>query len=164
MPTLTRKQLERRTGVARLQTEDLMRTLESQRQVLQSTSRRAGRGELLRLIDAVIGQLGRLSEALDVQVGLTVEQAAHHLNISEPTVRKWVREGLLDRVDGRKPLEVTQESVVGVDEILARVREHYPDRDWTRALATYLHDQSLMNEPWLREGVAAYRAGKLVEM
>lgn len=119
---------------------------------------------MLSFIDEVVGQAGRLRETLNVEVGLTIAQAAGYLDVSKPTVRKWLREGLLERVDGRKPVEVTQGSVLRVGDILARLRESFPEREWTRALAAYLHDQSLMEQAWLREGVAAHRAGKLVEM
>jgi transposase len=35
-----------------------------------------------------------------LQGGLSAAQAAGRLEVSEPTVRKWLGEGLLERVEG----------------------------------------------------------------
>ncbi len=35
--------------------------------------------------------------------------------MSKPTVRKWLAEGLLERVAGLKPVEITQRSVIAVE-------------------------------------------------
>jgi hypothetical protein len=48
----------------------------------------------------------RMRDTLDVPFGATVEQAAERLEVASPTVRKWLKEGLLKRVKGRKPAEI----------------------------------------------------------
>jgi hypothetical protein len=83
--------------------------------------------------------------------------------VSEPTIRKWLAEGLLERVAGRKPVEVTQRSVIDVERVLGAVRESYPARRWSEALAAFLHDRDLVGQEWAREGVEQLRRGDLVE-
>jgi len=53
--------------------------------------------------------------------------------------------------------------VISVRDILGRVRANYPEREWTRALAAYLHDRDLQAQPWFREGLTAFRAGKFAK-
>ncbi len=105
-----------------------------------------------------------LDEALDVSIGLSVEQSAVRLGVSQPTVRKWIRDGLLDAVPGRKPAEVSQAAVLAVESILERVGDTLPERSRTRALAAYLHDRDLLGREWAVERVAAYRRGELEPM
>ena len=105
----------------------------------------------------------RVQKTLDLPGGLTVAQAAERLEVSEPTVRKWLAEGLLERVAGRKPAEVTQRSVIDVERVLGTVRESYPARRWSEALAAFLHDRDLLGQGWVREGVEQLRRGELIE-
>jgi hypothetical protein len=46
--------------------------------------------------------------------------------VSEPTVRKWLAEGLLERVEAHKPMEIAQRSVIEVERVLGTIRESYP--------------------------------------
>ncbi|HEY5294160.1 MAG TPA: hypothetical protein VIJ70_01630 [Gaiellaceae bacterium] len=78
-------------------------------------------------------------------------------------MRKWLREGLLERVPESRPAQLTPESVIAVRDIFGRVRAGYREREWERALAAYLHDRDLQDQPWLREGLAAFRAGKFAK-
>jgi hypothetical protein len=96
--------------------------------------------------------------------GLTVTQTAERLDVSEPTVRKWLTEGLLERIEGRKPVEVSQPSVIKVERILKGVRENYPARQWSEALAAYLHDRDLLSQDWAREGIEQLGRGELIEL
>jgi transposase len=105
----------------------------------------------------------RVQKALDVPAGLSVAQAAERLKVSEPTVRKWVAEGLLERATGRKPAEISQRSVIDIERVLATVRESYPARRWTEALAAFLHDRDLLGQEWAQEGIEQLRRGELVE-
>jgi hypothetical protein len=54
----------------------------------------------------------RILDTLDVPIGVTVEQAAERLDVTAPTVRKWLKEGLLRRTEGRKPVEVDPRSLI----------------------------------------------------
>ena len=81
-----------------------------------------------------------------LQGGLSVAQAAGRLEVSEPTIRKWLAEGLLERVEVHKPLEITQRSVIEVERVLGTIRESYPARPWSEALAAFLRDRDLLKE------------------
>jgi hypothetical protein len=83
--------------------------------------------------------------------------------VSEPTVRKWLAEGLLERVEDHKPVEIAQRSVIEVERVLDTVRESYPARRWSEALAAFLHDRDLLGQEWVREGVEQLRHGELIE-
>lgn len=104
----------------------------------------------------------RVQKALDLPGGLTVAQAAERLEVSEPTIRKWLAEGLLERVEDHKPVEITQRSVIEVERVLGTIRESYPARCWSEALAACLHDRDLLEQGWAREGVEQLRHGGLV--
>jgi len=107
-------------------------------------------------LDELSAATERLRAAFhDIPVGLTVAQAATRLDVSIPTVKKWIRERLLETVPGRSPIEVTQQSVVRVERILENVRLAYPAKQWTRALAAYLHDQDLQNPGLVRRRPSA---------
>jgi hypothetical protein len=82
---------------------------------------------------------------------------------AEPTVRKWLVEGLLKRVEGRRPVEISQRSVVEVERVLGSVRENHPARRWSEALAAFLHDRDLLGQEWAREGMEQLKRGELVE-
>lgn len=163
MPTLSRSQLARHTGLARLEVEDLAREVEAHREEIKRGPVKRSRADTLVLMEAIAKKLDGLAQTLALSVGVTVEQAASLLEVSQPTVRKWLRESLLERVPDSRPAQLTPESVLSVRDVLAGVRERYPEREWTRALAAYLHDQDLQAEPWFREGLAAFRAGKFAE-
>jgi len=85
-----------------------------------------------------------------LQGGLSVAQAAGRLEVSEPTIRKWLAEGLLERVEGHKPVEIIQRSVIEVERVLGTIRESYPARRWSEALAAFLRDRDLLKEGWVR--------------
>jgi putative transposase len=46
---------------------------------------------------------------------------------------------------------------------LGTVRESYPLRRWSEALAAFLHDRDLLGQEWAREGVEQMRRGELIE-
>jgi hypothetical protein len=101
--------------------------------------------------------------ALDLPGGLSVAQAAERLEVSEPTIRKWLAEGLLERVEGHKPVEISQRSVIEVERVLGTVRESYPARRWSEALPAFLHDRDLLGQGWVRDGLEQLRRGELIE-
>ncbi len=81
--------------------------------------------ELERALERVEALSARVQKALDLPGGLSVAQAAERLEVSEPTIRKWLAEGLLERVEGHKPVEISQRSVIEVERVLGPVRESY---------------------------------------
>lgn len=150
-------QLRRRAALARLEAEELADAVAELRATSLSGT------ELKRALERVETLSARVQKALDLPAGLSVAQAAERLEVSEPTVRKWVAEGLLEPVSGRKPTEVSQRSVIDVERVLATVRESYPARRWSEALAAFLHDRDLLGQEWAREGVEQLRRGELIE-
>ena len=89
-------------------------------------------------------------------------QAAERLEVSEPTVRKWLTEGLLERVEGRKPVEISQPSVIEVERILQGVRESYPARNGARRLRpSFTTATCSANDP--SQGHRAVQAPRIVE-
>jgi DNA-directed RNA polymerase specialized sigma24 family protein len=150
-------QLRRRAALARLEAEELADAVAELRTTSLSGS------ELKQALERVEELSARVQKALDLPGGLSVAQAAERLEVSEPTIRKWLAEGLLEPVDGRKPKEVSQRSVIDVERVLATVRESYPARRWSEALAAFLHDRDLLGQEWAREGIEQLRRGELVE-
>lgn len=149
--------LRRRAALARLEAEELADAVSELRTASLSKS------ELERVLERVEALSARVQKALDLPGGLSVAQAAERLEVSEPTVRKWLTEGLLERVEDHKPVEVTQRSVIEVERLLGTVRESYPARRWSEALAAFLHDRDLLGQEWAREGVEQLRQGELIE-
>jgi Homeodomain-like domain-containing protein len=149
-------QLRRRVALARLEAEELADAVSELRTASLSKS------ELERALERVEALSARVQKALDLPGGLSVAQAAERLDVSEPTVRKWLAEGLLERVEGHKPVEIAQRSLIEVERVLGTVRESYPARRWSEVLAAFLHDRDLLGQGWAREGVRQLRHGGLV--
>ena len=150
-------QLRRRAALARLEAEELADAVSELRTASLSKS------QLERVLERVEALSARVQKALDLPGGLSVAQAAERLEVSEPTVRKWLAEGLLERVEDHKPVEVTQRSVIEVERVLDTVRESYPARRWSEALAAFLHDRDLLGQEWVRESIEQLRRGELIE-
>lgn len=150
-------QLRRRAALARLEAEELADAVSE----LRTSS--LSKPELERALERVEALSARVQKALDLPGGLSVAQAAERLEVSEPTVRKWLAEGLLERVAGHKPVEIAQRSLIDVERVLGTIRESYPSRRWSEALAAFLHDRDLLGQEWAREGVEQMRRGELIE-
>jgi Rad3-related DNA helicase len=150
-------QLRRRAALARLEAEELADAVSELRTASLS------KPDLERALERVEALSARVQKALDLPGGLSVAQAAERLEVSEPTVRKWLAAGLLERVEDHKPVEIAQRSVIEVGRVLGRVRESYPARRWSEALAALLHDRDLLGQEWAREGVEQVRRGELIE-
>ena len=150
-------QLRRRAALARLVAEELAAAVSEVRTASLS------KPELERALERVEALSSRVQKALDLSGGLSVAQAAERLEVSEPTIRKWLAEGLLERVEDHKPVEIAQRSVIEVERVLGRVRESYPARRWSEALAAFLHDRDLLGQEWARKGVEQLRHGELIE-
>lgn len=150
-------QLRRRAALARLEAEELADAVSELRTISGSKS------EFEHALERVEALSARVQTALDLPGGLSVAQVAERLEVSEPTVRKWLAEGLLERVEDHKPVEIAQRSMIEVERVLDTVRESYPARRWSEALAAFLHDRDLLGQEWVREGVEQLRRGELIE-
>lgn len=96
-------------------------------------------------------------------VGISVEQSARRLQVSPPTIRKWIGEGFLDAIPDRKPVEVDPRSVVIVERVLENVKKSYPSRGWTRALAAFLHDRDLVQKVGVAEAIEEAERGEYID-
>jgi hypothetical protein len=143
--------------MARLEAEELADAVVELRAASHSEA------ELESIVERLEALSARMQEALDLPGGVTVAQAAARLDVSGPTVRKWLDEGLLARVAGRKPVEISQRSVIDVERVLGSVRASYPARRWSEALGAFLHDRDLLGQEWAREGVEQLKRGELIE-
>jgi excisionase family DNA binding protein len=150
-------QLRRRAALARLEAEELADA------VAELRAASGSKVKLESIVERLEALSARMQEALDLPGGVTVAQAAKRLDVSEPTVRKWLDEGMLTQVAGRKPVEISQRSVIDVERVLGSVRESYPARHWGEALGAFLHDRDLLGQEWAREGVEQLKRGELVE-
>lgn len=150
-------QLRRRAALARLEAEELAELVAELRSATRSKTK----------LEHTVGQLealsARMQETLQWPGGLAVSQAAERLHVSEPTVRKWLAEGLLEQLEGRKPVEVSQRSVITVERILQGVRDTFPAQQWSKALGAFLHDRDLLGLPEARKGIEQLQRRELIE-
>jgi hypothetical protein len=158
------RQMRRQAALAQVEVEELRAALAESRVAIANAPGETAAERLDALVDVVSAITERIATALDVAVGLSIEQTSERLEVAAPTVRKWLAEGFLTPIADRKPTEVEPRSVASVERALRRVRETYPAREWTRALAAYLHDQHVQEADSFRRAVEEARGGELVEI
>jgi DNA-binding IclR family transcriptional regulator len=158
------RQLQRIAALAYLDAEDLRMQIESEQARIDasSDSHLLELAELSALLDRVARRTQRLLETLDVPIGVTVDQVAERLDVTAPTVRKWLKEGFLQRVEGRKPVEVDPRSLIELQRVMAGVRKIFPARQWSKALAAYLHDRDLQSQVGVVKGRQEFERGEFV--
>ena len=155
-PTLPKpRELQRRTALAHLDAEALLADVHGEHDVS---------GVPLDVVARWAEIIQRIADMLDTPMGITVEQAADRLGVTSPTIRRWLRAGLLRPAQDRKPVEVEPRSVLELEAVLRNAHEAYPDRQRTKALAAYLHDRDLQNQDWVRKGREEFERGELVEL
>lgn len=159
------RQLQRMAALAHLDAEELRLEVERERVNIRAA---VALGELSpEELDNFLDRLSELSRrmlsTLDTPIGLSVEQAAERLDVTAPTIRKWLKEGLLTQTPGRKPAEIDPRSLIEAQRALSSVRANYPARQWAKALAAYLHDRDLQSQNWVAKGMREFEHGELVE-
>lgn len=157
-------QVRRQAGLALLEAEELLDRVARERSTLDDAPADSALEALKETFDRIEVIARRLRDALGDAGGVSVEQTAHRLDVTAPTVRKWIREGFLEAIQGRKPVEVDARSVVLVERVLDHVREAYPTRQWTRALAALLHDRDLLAQDWALEGIEQAKRDEFVDL
>ncbi len=157
-------QVRRQAGLALLEAEELLDRVARERSTLDDAPTDSALDALKETFDRIEIIARRLRDALGDAGGVSVEQAAHRLDVTAPTVRKWIREGFLEAIQGRKPVEVDASSVVRVERVLDDVRQAYPTRQWTRALAALLHDRDLLAQDWAREGIEQAKRDEFIDL
>lgn len=159
------RQLQRMAALAHLDAEELRLEVERERANIKAAASSAELSpeELDSFLDRLSELSRRMLSTLDAPIGLSVEQAAERLDVTAPTIRKWLKDGLLTRTAGRKPAEIDPRSLIEVQRALNSVRASCPARQWTKALAAYLHDRDLQNQNWVAEGIREVERGEYVE-
>ena len=111
--------------------------------------------------------LDALDEAQEVLIsvrhtlGVSVATASQRLDVSEPTIRSWVKRGALETVPDSRPIQIEPESLHRVNRALAELRERGQDRDWLQALVDHLHDRDARGSDALCKGLAQLKRGQL---
>lgn len=157
-PKRTRSQ----AGLALVDTEQMLDQVAREREALEQGSAKDLRPQVSDFLEQIEATALRLRDTLG-DVGISVEQSARRLQVSPPTIRKWIGEGLLNAIPGRKPVEVDPRSVVRVERVLENVRKSYPSREWTRALAAFLHDRDLVEKLGVAEAIEEIERGQYVD-
>jgi transposase len=151
-------------ALAHLDAEELRLEVEHERASIRAASlAELSREELDSFLDRISELSRRMLSTLDAPIGLSVEQAAKRLGVTAPTIRKWLKDGLLTQTAGRKPAEIDPHSLIEVQRVLSSVRTNYPARQWSKALAAYLHDRDLQSQDWVAEGMHEFEHGEFLE-
>jgi excisionase family DNA binding protein len=95
---------------------------------------------------------------------LTVPEVAEELDVSRPTVRSWIANGLLEGVPGTSPQRVRFASVRELKERLGRLRTVAKDERRFSTLLREAADQRALAQPGAREGLQDALAGDTVEL
>jgi len=122
---------------------------------------RRSRAEVLRAVEEIAEAVDRLEAEVARGTGLSVDAASHYLDVSAPTVRAWMRRGVLERKAGSKPAQIDRESARRVHRALGELRARGQDRDWLTALVDYLHDTQARRSDSVRKGLDEMARGEL---
>ena len=116
------RQLQRIAALAHLDAEELRIEIENEQATVNATTGSGAleRANLNRHLESMARLTEQILQTLDLPIGVTVDQAAERLDVAAPTVRKWIKDGLLRRFEGRKPLEIDPRSVI---ELRARLEQ-----------------------------------------
>jgi transposase len=119
------------------------------------------RAEMLRAVEEISEAADRLEAEVARGTGLSVDAAAHYLDVSAPTVRAWMQRGVLERKPGSKPAQIDRESARRVHRALAELRARGQDRDWLAALVDHLHDTRDRRSASVRKGLDELARGEV---
>jgi len=159
------RELQRMTALAHLDAEELLFEITNERATSRASSEspEVSSAELNTVLASLAEIAQRIVDTLDAPIGVPVEQAAERLDVTAPTIRKWLKDGLLQRTEGRKPVEIEPRSLIELQHALATVRDGYPARQWSKALAAYLHDRDLRGQSWATKGRDEFERGEFIE-
>ena len=112
----------------------------------------------LKRIEDAVQRLDRVSL---VAPGLPVSEAAAYLKVSEPTIRDWLKRGVLSAVPDAKPVLIERATLRRTHRALEELRERGQDREWLRAFVDYVHDLAVIRSPEVQRGLAEMEAGHI---
>jgi len=162
------KTLSRSASAVRVEAKALAQTAKREQARLEGAGRAQSdpipRDELLVLFREFNKSLEWMAASLAAPPGVPVEQAAERLGVTGTTVRKWLRLGLIEAVPKASPQRISDDSLLALEDVFARVRETFPERAWPKALAAYLHDRELLGQEWAKAGVDALGKGRVVTL
>lgn len=121
---------------------------------------RERKAELDRARNAVDAVIARLEKQFNGAHGVAVSEAAEYLGVTAPTVRAWLKRGILKRVRGKRPIQVTSDSLRQTQRLLEELRSRGQDRDWLQSLVDYLHDAETRRRPGVRRRLEELRRGQ----
>lgn len=145
------KQAEREVVLAVLELDDLRTNLRQRRRGYSFDE------GIVETLDHVVARLSR-SAPTD---GIPVAAAAQYLGVSAPTIRAWMRHGLLQRVPEARPAKIEASSLHRVRAALNDLRTRGQERDWLHGLSDYLHDHADRRSPSVRKGIEELGRGEL---
>lgn len=103
-----------------------------------------------------------LIEDADASPGVRVSTASAMLEVSEPTIRDWIRRDILVAVEPSKPLQVEIQSLMQVRRVLRDLRRRATDdSEWRQNLVDSIHDAVTLKSPSVRTGIEEFEAGEL---
>ena len=114
------------------------------------------------------GRTAQASDAVDRAFLLTLQRvpavpvslAARLLQISEPTVRKWIALGVLEAVRP-KPVAIDPGSLFKVLGMVRKLREQGEDPSIRESLLARIEDDLLLQTPALQQSLCEMREGKI---
>jgi hypothetical protein len=101
------------------------------------------------------------SRLADRDQGVKVSEAAELLDVSTPTVRSWIRAGLLVPVRGASPTRVEVLNLAEVKRAVDLLRAFGQDRDLLSAVYRRLRDRDLLGSDDFARGLEDARAGRV---
>lgn len=128
---------------------------------IPAQSKQWSREKLMRAVAGLTEAAERLEADVARGTGLSVDAAAQYLGVSAPTVRLWMRRGVLERKANSRPAQIDRESARTVHRALAELRARGQDRDWLTVLVDYLHDTRDRRSESVRKGLDELGRGDL---
>lgn len=101
-----------------------------------------------------------LGEAPDVRVSVV----ARLLDLSVPTVGKWLDLGLLENVEGHSHRRVSTRSVLAVRPHVLALRDLGKKRNLLEAVLARVEDEELLANPRIRASLASAKQGRLTDI
>lgn len=102
------------------------------------------------------------SRLADRDRGAKVSEAAEILGVSPPTVRSWIRAGVLVSVEGALPVRIDLLNLADVKHAVDLLRARGEDRDLLAAVYRILRDRGLLESEQFAAGIEDARGGRLV--
>ena len=107
--------------------------------------------------DAALDALDEVHEVLllvEHTPGVSVAAASKELDVSEPTIRSWVKRGALSAVPKSSPMQIEPESLHWVSRALSELRDRGQNRDWLQSVVDHLHDHEARKSDIVKMGLA----------